>query len=71
MSRINLNQKEKELERQKFAEVVEEDEKFKLKIEREKASDITRRRKDFIRRLELERRESSLNGVVLKVRFFY
>ncbi|KAK6631311.1 hypothetical protein RUM44_005837 [Polyplax serrata] len=66
MSRINLNQKEKELERQKFAEVVEEDEKFKLKIEREKASDITRRRKDFIRRLELERRESSLNGVVLK-----
>ena len=43
-----------------------------LKYQLEEAKNLVNERKDFIRRLELERREASLNGVVHRVlKFFY
>lgn len=66
---IDTLKKEKDREKvvEDFKKFVEEEEKLRLKLQNEEAFEIIRRRKDFVRRLEFERREASLSGVVLKV----
>lgn len=67
MPYLSSAEKKKEDIRNDLIKKVKDDEKVLRDIKKEDRENKFRQRKDFVKRLELERIEAALNGVVLKV----